>query len=71
MTMNLGDIVEVTQKVHQLFPYHGKVIGKRGARGKDDTLILVYITDTRRSHLIPESFLRLKEITNADKRLPM
>ena len=55
--MEPGDFIVVNNKRHPLNGCRGKVVGRRGACGKEDTWILVYVPARMRSYLIPQSLL--------------
>ncbi len=55
--MEYGDIVIVNHPRHPFYNYVGKIVGKRGKRSPDDTLMLVLINN--RSYIIPESMLSI------------
>jgi hypothetical protein len=55
--MEPGDLIIVNNRRHPLNGCKGKVVGRRGACGKDDTWILVYVPSRMRSYLIPQSLL--------------
>ncbi len=56
--MELGDLVVVDHERHPLNGCKGKVVGRRGSRGEEDTWILVYVPARMRSFLIPQSILK-------------
>jgi hypothetical protein len=55
--MEPGDLIIVNNRRHPLNGCKGKVVGRRGACGKDDMWILVYVPSRMRSFLIPQSLL--------------
>ncbi|MCR4399582.1 MAG: hypothetical protein QHH05_05915 [Syntrophomonadaceae bacterium] len=59
--MEIGNLVTIVGSGHPLQGMRGKVIGRRGQRGPDDTWILVFVDQRMRSYLIPESMLRKDE----------
>jgi hypothetical protein len=60
--MEPGDLIVVNHRRHPLNGCKGKVVGRRGACGKDDTWILVYVPSRMRSYLIPQSLLAPDEV---------
>lgn len=59
--MELGDFVRVCNPRHPLHCLGGKIVGKRGNCAPNDLWCLVYFPARMRSHLVPESMLKLDE----------
>jgi hypothetical protein len=66
--MELGDYVIVNNSRHPLDCLYGKIVGKRGNCAPNDLWCLVYFPARMRSHLVPESMLKLDEGNPAVRR---
>ena len=56
--MQISDRVVICEARHPLYNLEGTLIGFRGARGDNDTWLLIYVDKRGRSFLIPQSMVK-------------